>query len=343
MTGIALKCPQCAGPLNPGKFARLVVCPHCGSTVTLGERTIKAELFRNAYKEWNSPSNNGFTEWLTVNGKHWAVGRKIALGHISDVYFAIRARWPTECILIKVLRNPHDLPRFENTWKILTELKQSKAPGAETFSNLTPQPVFYGKVESGVFAGTNALAYRWAEGFNFTLEQVKRTHKKGIQPRSSIWLWRRILEILSFLHGSGYVHGSLLPPHLMVEDGEHGVRLVGYGCAGSKGSKLKHVLPKYEDYYPNLSGHSQTLTPEFDITMSARTIAFMVGGDPETGEVPDVVPKQLAELISEAANGKTASAGSGAWTLRELLGKLSDEIYGTPEFCPIVVRENKED
>ncbi|MEJ2367750.1 MAG: inactive serine/threonine-protein kinase VRK3 [Acidobacteriota bacterium] len=342
MTEKALKCPQCGGPLQPGRFARIAVCPHCGSTISLDEQTVEAEHFRKAFRDWDFPPNNGFTEWLTVNGMHWAVGRKIAGGHISDAYFGLRARWPTECILLKILRNPGEVGRFQNTWKTLVHLNQSMAPGAETFSKLTPQPVFAGKIESGEFAGTHAMAFRWANGFNHTLGGVKKAYPSGIPPRSSIWLWRRILEILTFIHSSGLVHGSVLPPHLLLEEGEHGIRLVGYGCAGESGAPLQHILPRFENYYPKASSRPMKLTPALDITMSAKTMASVLGGDPATGNVPDIVPAPLAGLIYETANGRGSSTGGDAWTLRQRLGRLAQEVYGAPKFCPIVMRE-KED
>jgi predicted RNA-binding Zn-ribbon protein involved in translation (DUF1610 family) len=342
MSETALKCPQCGGPLQPGRFARIAVCPHCGSTIALDEQTVQAERFRTAFRAWNSPEAYGITEWLTVEGMRWAVGDKIAAGHVSDVYFAQRARWPTECILVKVLRSESDHHRFQNGWRTLVQLNRSLARGAETFSKLTPQPVFYGRAESGLLAGTRVMAFRWAGGFNHSLEGVMRAYPAGIPPRSSIWLWRRVLEILSFIHASGFVHGAVLPPHLMVEDGEHGVRLVGYGCSGEAGEPLRHASPRDTGYYPEIAPGKLRLSPELDIVMSARLVAALLGGNPATGEFPDAVPPPLSALIADAARWRPGAGADSAWALRERLGQLAKDVYGPPRFCPIVMRGKEE-
>src|SRR5262249_60657545 len=44
----ALMCPQCNGPLSPGRFARSVVCSYCGATVTLDEASVEAARYRRA-------------------------------------------------------------------------------------------------------------------------------------------------------------------------------------------------------------------------------------------------------------------------------------------------------
>lgn len=338
----ALKCPQCGGPLTPGKFARIAKCPHCGSTVTLDEQTVSAARFREAYREWNSPANNGFSEWLTINGSHWAVGEKVAQGEISDVYLAQRARRPTEFVIIKILRNTSDVSRFENEWQVLDKLHHSEARGASTFSKLLPQPVTTGEVSAGIHKGSRAMVFRRAEGFSHSLEEVRRRNQSGIDPRSSIWLWRRILEVLSFIHASGVVHGAVLPPHVIVEAGEHGARLIGYGSAGDRGSRLQFVANQYKSYYPEGFLDSMELAPRVDIVMSARTIAVLLGGDAATCLVPDAVPRSLAELIVESGCWSVEPKCPDAWALHERLGTLAQQVYGAPKFCPIIMAKEEE-
>src|SRR5262249_39481439 len=101
----ALMCPQCNGPLSPGRFARSVVCSYCGATVTLDEASVEAARYRRAYADWNAPASHGISSWLEVDRTRWAPGAALARGEISDLYAATRARWPTERALLKVLRD----------------------------------------------------------------------------------------------------------------------------------------------------------------------------------------------------------------------------------------------
>jgi hypothetical protein len=326
----ALKCPQCNAPLAASRFARSAVCPFCGSTVLFDEQTVPASRFRAAFQAWNSPESQGFTDWVSLGDSHWARGPLVAQGEVSDVHAAARARWPTERALLKILRDPRDAPGFDHEWEMLVGLQKSDAAGA--FTARTPQPIACGRITAGASAGAQAMVFRWASGFTHTFEDVRRAYPRGIEPRASIWIWRRILEALSFLHASGVVHGAVLPPHLLVEEGEHGVRLVGFRAADRAGSPLRGVSPGYEPFYPRDLLADRKLTPAADLAMSARCVAALLGGDPANGEVPAVVPAPLAHEIGRVA----ALGGDGvAWRLRVRLGELAREVFGDPAFCPL--------
>ena len=72
--------------------------------------------------------------------------------------------------------------------------------------------------------------------------------------------------------------------------------------------------------------------------MSARCIAAILGGNPETAALPKVVPAQLAGIIQRIALSEPAGvAKEDAWALREELGKIAREVFGPPQFIPIVM------
>ncbi|MCY1082085.1 serine/threonine-protein kinase [Archangium lansingense] len=333
-----LKCPQCNAPLSPGRFARSVVCTFCGATVQVDPTAVSAARFREALQAWNQPSNHGYTAWWSMGDSHWAPGRLVARGGISTVYVAERARWPTERVLLKVLRNPDDAPLFDHEWDILGELQQSTAAGAATFTTRLPQPVARGVLRDGPHAGSRAMALRWHGSFVHTFEAVRNAYPGGVDPRVSIWMWRRILETLSFLHRSGVVHGAVLPQHLLVEHGEHGVRLVGYSCADRIGTPLRAVSTRFKDFYPEGLLRSERLTPAADLKMSARCMAAVLGGAPSRGSVPSSVPGPLAALIRRVASGDgVEETGEDAWTLRERIGEVSHAAFGRPSFNPLVM------
>jgi len=331
-----IKCPQCNAPLSPSRFAHQVVCSFCGATVQIDPSLVTAAKFREALELWNSPAHHGYSSWCSIGDRHWAVDGLIAHGEISDVYMANRARWPSERVLFKVLRGEEFAPLLEHEWRVLCSLQQSTATGAATFTTLVPQPVQHGVIQSGQHAGARALVLRWAPGFIHTFEAVRRAYPEGIEPRASVWMWRRILEVLSFLHRSGIVHGAVLPQHLLIQEHEHGIRLVGYSCADSTGKRLQAVNTRLEAFYPAAVLKSQILSPAMDVRMSARCIAFVLGAGPLAEKMPSAVPAPLAAFVQGVAFDDAGDASvEDAWSLRERLGELAQDLYGAPSFIPL--------
>lgn len=334
----AVMCPQCNAPLAPHRFARSVVCSYCGTTVQLDESSVSAARFHEAFRVWNSPASYQIASWVSIGENHWALEKRIAQGDISEVYTGQRARWPTELVLVKLLRDHKDAALFDIEWEMLQLLQRSDAPGSDTFTTLIPQPIAHGDIVTGPHAGKRASIFRWVSGFQHTFEEVVQAYPQGIPPRASIWVWRRILEVLSFIHNSGMAHGAVLPSHLLVQENDHGVRLVGYSAAGRLGDRLRTIPHSYESFYPKSVRSTPILTAQLDLIMSARCIAALLGGDPETSSLPKSVPSQLANLVQEIALTKPTDAiKKDAWKLREELGGIANKVFGAPQFIPIVM------
>jgi hypothetical protein len=133
-------------------------------------------------------------------------------------------------------------------------------------------------------------------------------------------------------------HGAVLPAHLLVQENEHGVRLVGYGSAGRLNEKLRSISPGCESFYPKPAQSWSTLSAQLDLAMSARCIVAILGGNPETASLPETVPALLAGIVQRIALSKPAGvANANAWSIREELGEIAREVFGPPQFIPIVM------
>jgi hypothetical protein len=127
------------------------------------------------------------------------------------------------------------------------------------------------------------------------------------------------------------VHGAVLPSHLLVQENDHGIRLVEYSAAGHFGERLRTISPRYESFYPKSVRSHSSLTVQLDLTMSARCIVAILGGNPETGALPRTVPPRLAGLIQQVALTDPKSSGrENAWSIREELGIIANEVFVTP-------------
>ena len=142
--------------------------------------------------------------------------------------------------------------------------------------------------------------------------------------------------MLSFVHASGMVHGAVVPAHLLIQENDHGMRLIGYGCAGKKGQKLQASADEHESFYPKVKRSGASLTTQLDLIMSACCISAILGGDPGGASLPAAVPVPLASIVRRVAQGDpTASPGKDAWRIREELGAIANQVFGAPRFIPI--------
>jgi hypothetical protein len=285
--------------------------------VPIDEDSVPSQLFRDAHRRWNAPREGDGRSWFALDGAHWTSLGLVARGEIADVLLVECARWPAERALLKVLRDSADLPMLELEWRALHALRD--------LVPRVPDPIARGRVEGGPHSGSQAELLRWVPGFEHTLEDVRAAFPAGVDAHAAVWMWRRLLELLGSLHGSGMVHGAVLPQHLLVEQGEHGLRLVGYGCADRPGAPLAAVVSRYEELYPRELLERQLLQPAHDVSMSARCIAFVLGS---------AAPARLRALLDSVGAGEHAG---DARALHRELGSLARELYGPPSFHPLVM------
>lgn len=182
------KCPNCGANLNVGRHDLITTCPFCKATVKLDPDLVEVERFREAHATWNDPRTYVRT-WTTVGDSHWILGPKVAAGETGDVWAASRARLPTEGVLLRIARDPADNPRVERAVASLRRLHQSRARGAELAPRRIPELVTRGMAKDRA-----AVLTRIARRHPRTLAGV------ALSPVQSVWVWRRILEILAFLH-----------------------------------------------------------------------------------------------------------------------------------------------
>jgi hypothetical protein len=146
------------------------------------------------------------------------------------------------------------------------------------------------------------IVYRWRSGFQHTLADVKRAHPDGVDGRTAVWMWRRILELLAWLHASDVAHGAVLPEHVLVHPRDHGAVLVGWSRAAVGDAKL----------HPN------------DVAMSARAVFQIADGAS--------LPRGVRDLL--VRTGEAPGKTGGARELASTVLAAATAAYGPPAFHP---------
>lgn len=339
MTLRTLVCPSCGAPLSPDAKLLVVTCPFCGATVTDDGPILHAKDYLRALARLDTELAIPDPEKATLGGLPYRVLGHLASGESSEVFLAERARRVTERVVLKVLRAPADRDLLEREHRILLALQDSSAQGAAHFTERLPQPVAHGTLRFRD-AERPATALRYASGFVHTLEDVRSAYPDGVDPRHAVWLWRRMLEVLGFVHRAGFAHGALVPRHLLVHARDHGVMLVGWSAATilRAREKLPAVVTNAQAFYPeDLRGDSIPTTAT-DLAMTARCIAYVLGGDPITGTVPSSVPQGLAALVrSHADPFAPGPRTDDAWALEQEVSRVAREAFGPPKYVHLAM------
>lgn len=261
-----------------------------------------------------------------VNGRCYRYLTMIAEGDRSDVYRGRRytdaSEAISELVTLKIRRKGEPPLRYQG-YQLSRLAEEKNANGSYFFSRVIPQIVDH---------NDDTLVCRWKSGFHHTLEDVREFYPDGIDPRHAIWLWKRQLEVLGWLHEAGFIHGALLPRHILVHPRDHAVTFVSWSQSRKVDSAFDPMIREKDlKFYKSFERGSMT---NMDVAMTARSIFYVLGGDTEEGRLPLSVPHRLADLVYAIAELHASSRVISAW---ELLAKLDNDaldLYGPPAYIP---------
>ena len=164
-----------------------------------------------------------------------------------------------------------------------------------------------------------------------SIEQVLKAYPNGIDPRDMVWMFKRSLAALWLAHERGYIHGAVLPPHILLNTENHGIVLCDWSFSVPvSASKLKAIDSKYRDYYPQSLLDKKQPTPASDIYMAAMTIIKLLGGDEKTKTIPDNVPGPLRRILRVCVMDQ--SGLDDAREVHEEVKSAAEKLYGAPKF-----------
>ena len=312
VTYTLVTCPQCNAPLPNLAPTGVMHCDYCG--VALVPSTGGVRLMQPPESDLPDPGRTR----LWAGGRRYILDGRVAKGSSSDVFLARFDHRLSETVVIKMLRAADDLDVFKHEWEVLNALPRATRDGVAHFSRLMPSPVTFGEARVGVHGteGTRqVMVLGYASGFVHTFNDVHSEYSSGIPAGASIWLWKRVLESLAWLHGAGWVHCAVLPEHLLVHAGDHGVRLVGFSCATRVGEKVKTTV---RGVSPGVVAQ-----PAIDLSMSAQAMKFLLGAS---------VPEPLQKLLDRVTND--AASFADGWALIAEVDAVARQLFGPPQYVP---------
>ncbi len=173
--------------------------------------------------------------------------------------------------------------------------------------------------------------FAWRDGF-YTAEQIRKHYPNGLDGRHIAWMFKRTLEALGFAHNNNWIHGAVLPPHLLFHAENHGLQLIDWIHAERPSRALSLVPAKFTQWYPPECVAKQPVTPSIDIFLAARSMIWLAGGDPVSSEIPDHLPEKMRLFLSGCLLESPTMRCHDAWQLHEEFTELLEGVYGAPAY-----------
>lgn len=175
------------------------------------------------------------------------------------------------------------------------------------------------------------------------LSDVRTAFGGALSPLDMAWMWRRLLVALGYVHSNNVLHGAIVPSHIYVQPADHGLVVDSWYSAvvkdGSDYPAIGTVPVAYKHWYPQEVLAKQHPTPGTDIAMAAKTMVWLVGGDPVTGQCPASVPLPLCAFFKGCMQKNQHVRPQSAWHLLlefdELLERMGAPYYPR-RFRPLV-------
>lgn len=167
----------------------------------------------------------------------------------------------------------------------------------------------------------------------YSMKEVMEQYPNGTHPRTAAWMFNRMMEGLGYIHSKGFVHGSVLPPNVLVNPETHGMVFVSMASAVKTGEKAKFVDNDYLNWTAPETNKRIGLTPAADIYMAAKTMmVLMLGGN--LMNYDNQVPNSMINFINSCQILAPSRRPQKAWETREEFGKLLKRIFGEKKFHP---------
>jgi hypothetical protein len=260
----------------------------------------------------------------------YTLQRLLAAGDVADVHLACApgdtAIEASARFIVKVAQQTEGNLVLENERRTVTDLCARAA-------NTTHRPYLPTLTESFRMDGPRGKrvnVFRHELGF-WTLEQVHQQHP-ALDGRHLAWIFKRLLTALGFCHRQGRIHGGVLPGHVLIHAGNHGLQLIGWGQSVAVGRVVKNTAMSWRDWYPTEIRQKQPATVATDLFLAAQCMVYLAGGDPLSGRMPDAVPAAMRRFMATCLFPSVAMRPDDAWKLMDEFDELLRKLYGPPMF-----------
>ena len=281
------------------------------------DHTLAVETFKLLTDKREARLNGKFVKITAKLGTYEVSEKPIFKGDIADFYLTKDKKH-----LLKIGRTQKSKDLFSNEHKVL------KAINSEVTLNSKMQHYYHFISNSFAIDGGGSDRSCHVFEYNPELYSLVQVHEKypDLDPRHWAWMFKRILVSLAWTHKQGYVHGAVLPEHILVNRETHGAKLIGWSHSVKVGEVITSIPGGEKDQYPQSVIDKQPATPEIDLYMVGQLGKWMLGN-----QLQENSNSQIRSYLRAFSLPKAKLPG-GAWDFHVLLDEILQRMYGKPKF-----------
>lgn len=159
--------------------------------------------------------------------------------------------------------------------------------------------------------------------------------KMTVDARTSVWMFKRILALLTWVHHYKLIHGAILPPHVMfyqdndghteMDERKHSIRLIDwcYNIDYTQRTRLSSWVPAWQDHYAPELLSKKYIGPESDIYMAAKLMVYLCGS-----KFPSAIGQVLKKCLESDYEKRYSKASDVLSDLKE----AAKADFGSPQW-----------
>jgi hypothetical protein len=344
------------GPISEGPITqRLLACKHLFNDFIVlihpdrnpglpdaGAHVARLMAFRSEAEKllrdgtYGKPRKATVTASLRSRKGTYTVLSEFRVGEVADLF--IGELGGKRCLL-KIVRQPTDNDLLDNEAKMLSELHRRTDEKSKVFQKYLPKLLdSFSLIAAGRHRRVNVLDIAEPEaeyvrrlkekkgvdvqGDYYSLAEIRRAYPDGLDARDVAWMIRRTFEGLGWVHSVGYVHGAVLPEHVLVHPLEHGARLVGWSYAVREGARLSAVSASRKNMYPSGVFRREPTKHSLDVQLAGECAVLLLSD--KKGKLRSDVPADIAAFFTKCRAGKI---GDG-WEAYLAFDEVLKSVYG---------------
>lgn len=253
---------------------------------------------------------------------NYELTQKLFSGDLSQIFLATDLRTNEICLLkIALSHQNNDLLANEaKNLKAILDLKLKTSVHLPRFIES-----FQIKNKHGVLKHVNV--FRLTTNVYYSLEEVHKKYPSGIPASASAWIFNRVLAGLFACHASEIVHGSILPSHILICPKTHNAKIIDFSYSTDEGSKIKAIVPKYKDFYPN-EIFDKISSLSSDIFMAAKCIEWISEKN---------LPREISGFLKYCTINNYRGRPNAVDKLFDEFKDVLSTVFGKPKFVEFIM------